>query len=192
MFGPFHPAEIGPFSPALNGPFRPALTSAFYVIQAEANCWIIKTPVITGKNELEKENQQMSSKKVLLTVLSVVLVAAMAIGGTLAYLQSTSEAKTNTFQKNEVTVEIGETDSTYNIIPGFTQTKDPVATVKASVDSYVFLTVTEGNEVATYVDYAVDPDVWGNSFTDNSGTKVYYTTVAAFNNPYALNILKDV
>jgi len=51
----------------------------------------------------------MNKKRILLVALCVVLVAALAIGGTVAWLTASSDAVTNTFTPGDVTVEIKET-----------------------------------------------------------------------------------
>lgn len=56
----------------------------------------------------------MNKKRILLVALCVVLVAALAIGGTVAWLTASSDAVTNTFTPGDVTVEIKETVE-YNI-----------------------------------------------------------------------------
>ena len=102
-------------------------------------------------------------KKVVAAIMSVALVAAVGIGGTLAYLSSTSNDVTNTFTvgkgydfddgKQALIIdeqELGGTaddrtqeDQTYeNMTPGYVETKDPTARLRAgSVESYVFLHV---------------------------------------------------
>ena len=61
-------------------------------------------------------------------------------GGTYAYYQDVSEEKVNTFNANQVTVDLQETTGDeYNIIPGTSQKKDPKVTVNNTVDAYVFV-----------------------------------------------------
>lgn len=76
------------------------------------------------------------SKKVLASVLAVVLAFAMLIGGgTYAYLQSSTEYVKNTLSTNSVEVKLAEkTGKEYNIIPGMEQAKDPKVTVSNTVD----------------------------------------------------------
>lgn len=76
------------------------------------------------------------SKKVLASVLAVVLAFAMLIGGgTYAYLQSSTEDVKNTLSTNSVEVKLAEkTGKEYNIIPGMGQAKDPKVTVSNTVD----------------------------------------------------------
>ena len=97
-------------------------------------------------------------KKKLMTVLALVLVIAMSVAGTYAYLTSTDEV-VNTFTVGNVAITLDEakanTDGTlaagddrvkansYKLLPGHTYNKDPMVTVKAgSESSYVKMTVT--------------------------------------------------
>ena len=85
----------------------------------------------------------MIKQKTAMTVMSVIVVLALAIGGTLAYLTAESEEVENKFQKNTVDVDLTETGAVYNIIPGFTQSKNPTVTVDITVPSYVFVEVED-------------------------------------------------
>lgn len=94
-------------------------------------------------------------KKASLAIVSVALVAVIAIAGTFAYLQSASEDVTNTFKTNKVEVTLTETDADgnqvterndYSIIPGTEQTKDPKVTVNNTVDAYVYVKVEDTSD----------------------------------------------
>ena len=102
-------------------------------------------------------------KKKLMTVLALVLVIAMSVAGTYAYLTSTDTVK-NTFTVGDVQIKLNEAkanedgslvrnaDGTlaervkaneYKLLPGHTYAKDPMVTVLAgSESSYVKMTVT--------------------------------------------------
>lgn len=89
------------------------------------------------------------STKVLATVLSLVLVAALSVGGTLAYLQAKTDTVTNTFTFGNLELELKETTgSTYPVIPGADISKDPKVTLSTprgynDVDAYVYVRVEE-------------------------------------------------
>jgi len=103
-------------------------------------------------------------KKIALMVTSLVLVVAMAVGGTLAYLTSTTQTVTNTFTFGNVTIDLDETkvDSygdavtppakvnpgetqTYKLMPGHEYTKDPTVYVTAgSEECYLYVKVVNG------------------------------------------------
>lgn len=97
-------------------------------------------------------------KKKLMTVLALVLVIAMSVAGTYAYLTSQDKV-VNTFTVGDVQIKLDEakanTDgspvegaervkaNTYKLLPGHTYNKDPMVTVlKGSENSYVKMTVT--------------------------------------------------
>ena len=102
-------------------------------------------------------------KKILLVGLLVVLVAAVSVGLTVAFLTSQDQV-TNTFTVGDVKIALDEAavnengeaipnadrvkENTYKLIPGHTYVKDPTVTVKAgSTESYVrmLVTVTESS-----------------------------------------------
>ena len=98
-------------------------------------------------------------KKKLMTVLALVLVIAMSVAGTYAYLTS-KDTVTNTFTVGNVAIKLDEakanTDgslydngvtrvkaNSYKLLPGHEYNKDPMVTVlKGSESSYVKMTVT--------------------------------------------------
>ena len=97
-------------------------------------------------------------KKKLMTVLALVLVIAMSVAGTYAYLTSTDTVK-NTFTVGDVQIKLDEAKAnadgslvegaarvdanSYKLLPGHNYNKDPMVTVLAgSESSYVKMTVT--------------------------------------------------
>ena len=97
-------------------------------------------------------------KKKLMTVLALVLVIAMSVAGTYAYLTS-QDTVTNTFTVGNVQIKLDEAKvdangvavtpaervkaNSYKLLPGHTYNKDPMVTVlKGSENSYVKMTVT--------------------------------------------------
>ena len=114
----------------------------------------------------------MKAKKTILIVAAMLLVAALAVGGTLAYLTSTTAEVKNTFTVGDVEITLTETSTEdadkgilageevkdeagnfvgykYHILPGLEYDKEPVVTVKDdSEDCYVraFITVDKSAE----------------------------------------------
>lgn len=103
-------------------------------------------------------------KKKLMTVLALVLVIAMSVAGTYAYLTSTDEV-VNTFTVGNVQIKLDEAKAnpdgtlvpnadrvkanSYKLLPGHTYAKDPMVTVlNGSESSYVKMTVTFSNAAA--------------------------------------------
>ena len=128
----------------------------------------------------------MSKKRnIIATSLAVVLAVALLAGGTIAYLTDESEAVTNTFTQNNNGVELTETTGgTYDIVPGTSQDKDPIVIATYTLDSYVFVEVTDSTVVngVKLVDYAIESGWTLLSTTDNSDgstTYVYYQLLTA-------------
>lgn len=111
----------------------------------------------------------MKMKKIVSAIAALSLVAALAVGGTLAYLtKSTTEVK-NTFtystaaqninlelkehqlNNDKITVNSTEVDgNAYTILPGVTVAKDPFLKLTTGNPSYIYVEVI--NNAATYVD----------------------------------------
>lgn len=106
-------------------------------------------------------------KNILTTLVACVLVAALAVGGTLAYMTATDSKVTNTFQfANNMTVSLTEKQPTAtgdetitagtkgynytNVTPGQTLNKAPQVSVTTSVDAYVFVRISgfDGNLIS--------------------------------------------
>lgn len=100
----------------------------------------------------------MKMRKILAMVMALALTAALAVGGTLAYLTSTDSVQ-NTFTVGKVAIKLDEAKATadgslvanaervkansYKLLPGHTYNKDPMVTVlKDSESSYIKMTVT--------------------------------------------------
>jgi len=85
-------------------------------------------------------------KKITLVATSVLLVAAMVIGGTLAYFTDVTETKENTFTVGNVDIELTEpswdANETHNLMPAASFAKNPTITVQqGSEDAWVFMKV---------------------------------------------------
>ena len=128
--------------------------------------------------------------RILLTAVAALLLVAVTVGGTLAWLQANTEPVTNTFKPTAVSVAIdehdylfdtnkldtnkligaGNTESDYRLIPGLTMPKDPFVTVPAgSEEVYVYVEVIKENNFDTYITSEISSD-W--ALID--GTNVYY------------------
>ena len=111
-------------------------------------------------------------KKKLMTVLALVLVVAMSVAGTYAYLTSADKV-VNTFTVGNVQIKLDEAKAnpdgslvqgadrvkanSYKLLPGHNYNKDPMVTVlKGSESSYVKMTVTFSN--ASQLDAIFAPD----------------------------------
>lgn len=86
----------------------------------------------------------MKKKTILVAAIAVMLVAALVVGGTLAYFTDKTEAKPNTFTVGNVKIDLTETawhdNDDHTLVPGKFYDKNPTITVDAkSQDAYVFL-----------------------------------------------------
>lgn len=95
-------------------------------------------------------------KKKVLSIVAVVLVLCCAIGGTLAWLTAKSDVVTNTFTPSNIKIELKEnTGENYKMIPGYTITKDPKATVLAgSEECWLFVEIEKSGNFDQYLTYA--------------------------------------
>lgn len=102
-------------------------------------------------------------KRILVTLVAAVLLMAVTVAGTLAYLQATTDAVVNTFTYGKVNfagLGLDETDvdvygvkdgdervreNDYKLLPGHTYTKDPTVHILAgSEPCWVFIKVENG------------------------------------------------
>lgn len=151
-------------------------------------------------------------KKTLTMILSLALVAALSIAGTLAYLTSTTQKVENTFSVGKVSIDLDEgkfdkATGTHNpservkandygtLVPGVEYDKDPIVTVKKdSEDCYVFVKVQNG--LGTYesdavgytnIDAQIEANGW-TAYTTDGATGVYYRTVTKSDADQKLNV----
>lgn len=106
------------------------------------------------------------SKKMLVILLALTVTMVTAAGGTLAFLYGTQNVK-NTFTYGDIQIDLEETDTgldpdqnpdtnQYPMLPGQPIHKDPKVTVYAgSLDSWLFVELTESWNFADYLAYTV-------------------------------------
>lgn len=142
----------------------------------------------------KKANRRRSvGMKTFVAMLALVLVIGCAVGGTVAWLVSSTNAVVNTFTYGDINITLGETTGRdYKIIPGVNIDKNPKVTVKKDSEAcWLFVEVKEeGTFVANKVTYSID-DGW----TQGDGTKipanVYYRLVDAVKADTDFAVLKD-
>ena len=99
-------------------------------------------------------------KKKLTTVLAIVLVVALSVAGTYAYLTDKTGPVVNTFTVGNVNIDLTETTTDYKMIPGMTIHKDPMVTVKEnSEDCWLFVKVEKSANFDSFLKYDMD-DGW--------------------------------
>lgn len=94
-------------------------------------------------------------KKKLTTVLAIVLVVALSVAGTYAYLTDTTGPVKNTFTVGNVNIDLTETTGEfYKMVPGTTIGKDPKVTVEAnSEDCWLFVKVEKSDNFDNFLAY---------------------------------------
>ncbi len=133
----------------------------------------------------------MNVKKVAATTAALSLTAAVAVGGTLAWLTAKTDTIENTFTIGNVGIKLQEkqgeewktagegfTGQQYTVTPGINITKEAKVTVNdGSEKSIVYLKVVKGSDFDTYFDATVDTNNW----TPLAGHENYYWKVAEEN-----------
>lgn len=101
-------------------------------------------------------------KKILVLLVAAVLLVAVSVAGTVAYLTAQTGEITNTFTPATLSVNLNESKPANKIaqmVPGATIEKDPKVTYTTDVPAYVFVKVTEqiGSNLSfdAYIDYSV-------------------------------------
>lgn len=130
--------------------------------------------------------------KALLLALCAVLLVAVSVLGTMAYLTSKTQVITNTFTVGDINIELTETkpeSKQAKIIPGVDIEKDPKVTVKKDSEAcWLFVEVKEeGTFVANKVTYSI-ADGW-TALPDVDG--VYYREVSAVTFDTSFDILEN-
>ena len=136
--------------------------------------------------------------KALLLALCAVLLVAVSVLGTMAYLTSKTQVITNTFTVGDINIELTETkpeSKQAKIIPGVDIEKDPKVTVKKDSEAcWLFVKVEQtGTFVKDKVTYSVmtGPDDWTKGDGTNIPADVYYRAVDAVKNDTDFAVLKD-
>lgn len=97
-----------------------------------------------------------NTKRILLAAVAALLLVAVSVGGTLAWLVDNTAPVTNTFTAAGIDIDLTETKDadgnwTMQLIPGTTKTKDPVVKViRTHVDEETGATV-QGTDVDIYL-----------------------------------------
>ncbi len=118
----------------------------------------------------------MNKKNLLVTATAVTLAATMMFGGTIAYLTDSTDEVVNEFTTNQNDVDLQETTGNdYDIVPGTSQDKDPTVTATYTLDSYVFVVVTDNTQ--GLVTYEINEGWTKLDVETEEGVSVYYQLV---------------
>lgn len=143
----------------------------------------------------------MKMRKVLTMVAALALTAALAIGGTLAYLTKATNTVTNTFTVGSIDAFLDEKDvdnsqtgktvdmesgrdtaNAYKIIPGTSIEKDPTVHIKSGSEKcYVYVQIDDqlNNTVSGSASYTVDSTKWEQVGTTSDGKTIYKYVVSS-------------
>ena len=94
-------------------------------------------------------------KKKLTTVLAIVLVVALSVAGTYAYLTAKTAQVVNTFTVGNVNIDLTETTGdSYKMVPSTPIHKDPKVTVKADSEAcWLFVKVVKSDNFDDFMTY---------------------------------------
>ena len=123
----------------------------------------------------------MKTKKILALALAAVLLVAVSVAGTLAYLADYTQPVLNTFSPAGIDINLDETETgwTMQMIPGTSKAKDPIVSVEktTTVDIFLFVKFEETVD-ENYLTY--ESTLTGNGWALVDGeTNVYYRPVTA-------------
>lgn len=153
-------------------------------------------------------------KKKLTTVLAIVLVVALSVAGTYAYLTAQTDTVTNTFTAAGLASDFSLDESkanqqpdgsytldaenrvqenAYSVVPKVNLAKDPTVhvTLEANVGAYVFLAVDDN--LGDGLTATIDRGNWtalNTTYTDTQGVEwtMYYKQLAGSENPTQVDI----
>ena len=101
-------------------------------------------------------------KKTIALVLACIVCVGIGVSGTLAWLTATSGEVKNTFSTSDIDITLTETTgSSYQMVPGYTISKDPKVTVKAGSEAcYVFVKLEKSDNYDTFLEEPVVRSPW--------------------------------
>lgn len=130
-----------------------------------------------------------NTKKILVLALAAVLLVAVSVGGTVAFLQDRTQEIVNTFTTSNIDITLEESKNLdLKMVPGKELRKDPTVTViKGSEACWLFVEVEKTEGFDTYLTYEMAA-----GWTLVPGeTNVYYREVAAVTADTEFPVIKD-
>ena len=130
-----------------------------------------------------------NTKKILVLALAAVLLVAVSVGGTVAFLQDRTQEIVNTFTTSNIDITLEESQNLdLKMVPGKTLTKDPTVTViKGSEACWLFVKIEKTEDFDTYLTYTM-ADGWK---VLDGVTGVYYREVDAVTADTEFPVIKD-
>lgn len=151
------------------------------------------------KGERARIRRRRTLRRVVLTASLLVLVAALSIGGTIAWLTADTTPVVNTFTASDINIELTETeggeDHEFKMVPGKEIAKDPKVTVKADSEAcWLFVKVEASDNFDDFLGTYSTANGWNEltSAASSDGlTKVYYREVESKTTDQPFYLLKD-
>lgn len=135
-----------------------------------------------------RKSKYCVSTQVFVSLLALVLVMGVAVGGTIAWLTATTDEVVNTFTTSDIKVELKETKTNFKMIPGYTIEKDPKATVlTGSEECWLFVKLEKSTNFDSYLTYEM-ADGW--TLVEGQ-TNVYARKVESADIGTAYSVLKN-
>ena len=142
------------------------------------------------RNPRSARRARKSLSRKALVVLSLMMVLAVAaVGGTIAWLTDSTDAVTNTFTVGNINIDLTETKNLdLKMVPGNTIVKDPKVTVLEDSEAcWLFVKVEKSDNLDSFISYTVD-----SSWTALDGvTGVYYREVPAVTTDTTFSVLAN-
>ena len=131
----------------------------------------------------------MKAKKIVILIAAFVLVAGLAVAGTLAWIADKTDAVVNTFTSSDINITLEETTTDYKMVPGNAIAKDPKVTVEAGSEAcWLFVKIEKNASYDSYLAAYKVADGW-DKLQDQDG--VYYRMVGATAKDAEFTVLKD-
>lgn len=121
------------------------------------------------------------NKKLIVATAACAALLVGSISTSLAWLLDTTDTVTNKFNPSTLGVTLTESQTTqnvreYDMVPGWTYTKDPIVTVAANSEPcYVFLKVEKSQNLEDYLAYTFDNSTWKKLAGVEGVDNVYFT-----------------
>jgi len=132
----------------------------------------------------------MKMKKAIALALAIMMIVAVSVAGTVAWLQDKTAPVTNTFTTSNIDITLSETTGTdYKMVPGVEIAKDPRVYVNAQSEAcWLFVKIDKSANYDTYLEVYEVAEGW--TLLEGT-TDVYYRAVASSNAQQDFNVLKD-
>ena len=127
------------------------------------------------------------TKKLLIAAVCLVAILTSAVVGTIAWLTDKTTTVTNTFSPSNIGLTLTEEGFNGKMVPGTKIDKEAIVTVTNDIDCYVFVKVTESDNLKDFIVYTM---ATGWELVPGQ-TNVYYRAVVANAAEKEFSVLAD-